>query len=85
MLVKNSPNEITLTVDISPLAVKHAAIGGRQRILRNETQTITNSDGKELVVTVKVATKPAPRAPKTPGQGLSGREAMTTAPHRVTD
>lgn len=84
MLLKVEGDKVELSADISAAAVKAASKGHRQRVLLNETRDIINSDGKHLVVTVKVATKPAPVAPRAPGNGLTGRK-LEAAPHRAAE
>ena len=82
-MISQAGDTLTLTADVSPTAIKRAPVGSRRRILVHEEKQITNSDGKQLYVTIKVTTKPAPQGVRAPGYGLTGREMGDTAPHRI--
>lgn len=66
-------DKFTLNVDIGPNALKAAHKGTRQLILHQDQFTVINSEGKELVVEVKIATKQYARQPKAPGYGRTNR------------
>ena len=78
MITKNG-DELTLIADISAKAVKFGQAGNRQRILKHEVMTIINSEGQELVVEIKIATKQFSRPAQFKGTG----RPLTFTPHRA--
>ena len=73
---------IKVSADISPASIKKGVAGRKQRILYDETREVVNSEGKILVITVKVATKPVGFGYEVTGQGLTGKRLGNLAPHR---
>lgn len=81
-MITKQGDQLTLITDISPKAVKLGRAATRQRILAHEFLETINSEGKELVVEIKVMTKQWAKPAQFSG---TGRPLGDVAPHRAID